>query len=322
MIRSAFLTKQLKKLFANDDLMVIDSFLSNLKSSTEQQTSNSHHAANIIPSTTTRLALAVNTSKSTQFSQSGLQILLAEDNTINQRLAIRLLEKLGHQIFLAKDGLEAVNAVSSQYFDIVLMDIQMPTMGGIAATHHIRTWCKEKNYHHIPIIAMTAHAMQGDQEHFLSQGMDGYISKPIIIEELVSEISRVLHLYPPLLSTTTMNNTQPPACFDYDLALEIMGGDPSFLTELAQIFINENPERMAALRLAIIDQNSEQIYLIAHKLKGESANFGRPYIEGLAHEISQMGKEKRLIAINERFKQLEEEVAKFIADLQYRILKT
>lgn len=193
MIRSAFLTKQLKKLFANDDLMVIDSFLSNLKSSTEQQTSNSHHAANIIPSTTTRLALAVNTSKSTQFSQSGLQILLAEDNTINQRLAIRLLEKLGHQIFLAKDGLEAVNAVSSQYFDIVIFKCQL---WAVLQQHIIFVHGVKKNYHHIPIIAMTAHAMQGDQEHFLSQGMDGYISKPIIIEELVSEISRVLHLYP------------------------------------------------------------------------------------------------------------------------------
>ena len=265
--------------------------------------------------------------------QHKLNILLAEDNTINQRLAMRLLDKMGHQVTLTKDGLEALNAAMMHSYDLILMDIQMPTMGGIMATQRIREWYQEKNKKQLPIIAMTAHAMQGDKEKFLAAGMDGYVSKPISVEELANEIARVLQAHTPPnnhelfskpIEHTPMdfnNSDTPPICFDYELALENMGGDPSFVHELAEIFIKENPERMALLKQAVISHNAEQIYLVAHKLKGESANFGRPIIEQIAERISNMGRAKDLTDIEQVFYELEIAVANFIADLRYRVLE-
>jgi signal transduction histidine kinase/DNA-binding response OmpR family regulator len=264
--------------------------------------------------------------------QHKLNILLAEDNTINQRLAMRLLDKMGHQVTLSKDGLEALNAAMTHSYDLILMDIQMPTMGGIMATQRIREWYQEKNKKYLPIIAMTAHAMQGDKEKFLASGMDGYVSKPISVEDLAAEIARVLQAHPPSnnhkltsepVEHTPMdfnNSNTPPICFDYELALENMGGDPSFVHELAEIFIQENPERMALLKQAVLSQNAEQIYLVAHKLKGESANFGRPNIENIAEEISNLGRANDLSNIEAVFHELEIAVTDFIADLQYRVL--
>ena len=267
-----------------------------------------------------------------------LHILLAEDNTINQRLAMRLLHNMGHNVTLAHDGLEALNAVMTHTYDVVLMDIQMPTMGGIIATERIREWSQQHQKPHLPIIAMTAHAMQGDKEKFLAVGMDGYVSKPISTDELAAELSRVSqHATTDFHSETdttlainttlehnamtTLSDKAPEICFDYELALENMGGDPSFVLELAQIFIKENPERMALLKQAVLSKNAEQIYLIAHKLKGESANFGRPQIEHIAEELSNMGRNKQLDSVDSLFAQLEAGVASFIADLQHRVIR-
>ncbi len=120
-----------------------------------------------------------------------LRVLVAEDNVINQKLAKRLLEKMGHQVAVAQSGLDALGQVQKQTFDVVLMDVQMPEMDGFAATQAIREWEKNAGLH-IPIIAMTAHAMKGDQEMCLSMGMDGYITKPIDSKGLENTIQQVL----------------------------------------------------------------------------------------------------------------------------------
>jgi PAS domain S-box-containing protein len=259
-----------------------------------------------------------------------LNILLAEDNTINQRLAMRLLTQMGHTVALAQDGLEALNAVARQHYDLILMDIQMPVMGGITATEKIRAWSKQNAKPHQRIVAMTAHAMQGDKERFMASGMDGYVSKPIMVEDLAAEIERVIDLYPLEISPTIDNNktvismTDSPAipkqCFNYEEALAQMAGDPSFVFELAEIFILESPDRMKQLREAIHNHNAENIYLIAHKLKGEAANFGRPRVEDLAETLCNQGREKNLNRIDELFAELEQAVAEFIADLKYRVI--
>jgi two-component system sensor histidine kinase/response regulator len=119
------------------------------------------------------------------------RILLAEDNAVNQTLAVRLLEKRGYSVVVAGDGRTAVEAFEKNQFDIVLMDIQMPGMDGFEATAAIRA--KEKlSGGHVPIIAMTAHALKGDQERCISAGMDAYVSKPIRTSELFSTIESLL----------------------------------------------------------------------------------------------------------------------------------
>lgn len=120
-----------------------------------------------------------------------LRVLLAEDNVVNQRLAARLLEKQGHMVVIAGDGVKALEALERDHFDVVLMDVQMPVMDGVEATAAIRE--KEKaSGDHIPIVAMTAHAMAGDRQRFLESGMDGYVSKPVHSHELFEAIETVL----------------------------------------------------------------------------------------------------------------------------------
>lgn len=122
-----------------------------------------------------------------------LRILLAEDNVVNQKLARRLLEKQGHEVAIAGNGREALAALEKDEFDLVLMDVQMPQMDGFAATQAIRQ-NEAGTRRHLPIIAMTAHAMKGDEERCLEAGMDGYLSKPINAAELLALIEETVHL--------------------------------------------------------------------------------------------------------------------------------
>ena len=121
----------------------------------------------------------------------GFRILLAEDNPVNQKLAMRLLEKRGHPVVLAMNGQEALSELKRGNFDLVLMDVQMPEMSGLEATESIRIGERETG-RHVPIIAMTAHAMRGDRERCLEAGMDGYITKPLNIGELVKAMDEVM----------------------------------------------------------------------------------------------------------------------------------
>jgi PAS domain S-box-containing protein len=275
-----------------------------------------------------------------------LNILLAEDNTINQRLAMRLLERMGHKVTLAVNGEVAVCRVQEGDFDIVLMDIQMPVMGGLEATQNIREWSVGKR--HIPIIAMTAHAMQGDRERYLSSGMDGYVSKPIMVEDLAAEMARMLELFPrsvtnadaavdsrveSLAHESDLARVPPPSAavavtaqrtpltyFDYDKALEQMGGEVELLYDLAEIFLREAPERLAELAAAVVQGDAKKAYQVAHKLKGESANFGRPRVSELADTLANMGLAGKLEGADRLLVDLEHECQLFMADLRSRVL--
>ena len=122
-----------------------------------------------------------------------LQILLAEDNAINQKFAVRTIEKAGHSVAVANNGHEAVEAWERDRYDVVLMDVQMPEMDGLEATARIRDLEQQRGTaQRIPIVAMTANAMKGDKERCLEAGMDGYISKPVKRQTLFAEIDRVL----------------------------------------------------------------------------------------------------------------------------------
>ena len=124
-------------------------------------------------------------------SHQRLNILLAEDNIINQKVAVHILDKSGHKVFVANNGQEALEALKKDRYDLILMDVQMPKIGGFEATASIREK-EKKTGSHIPIVAMTAHAMKGDRERCLEAGMDDYISKPLKAEELIKTIDRVI----------------------------------------------------------------------------------------------------------------------------------
>jgi two-component system, sensor histidine kinase and response regulator len=139
-----------------------------------------------------------------------LRVLLAEDNRVNQRLALRLLEKRGHLVVLAEDGARAVEELQKQKFDLVLMDVQMPVMDGVEATAAVRLREKTTGAH-IPIIAMTAHAMEGDRERFLESGMDGYVSKPVHSRELFEVIDSLLGLNSAIHEADSASAASPAA---------------------------------------------------------------------------------------------------------------
>jgi CheY-like chemotaxis protein len=125
-----------------------------------------------------------------QEARRRLRVLVAEDNPINQKLAIKILEKRGHLVSVVSNGQEAIDASKEEYFDLILMDVQMPDLDGFEATGRIRNR-EEEEGGHIPIVAMTAHAMKGDKELCLAAGMDDYVSKPIKVNELFTVIERL-----------------------------------------------------------------------------------------------------------------------------------
>jgi signal transduction histidine kinase/CheY-like chemotaxis protein len=217
-----------------------------------------------------------------------LRILLAEDNPVNQMVAVRLLEKMGHTVMVVANGRDAVLMMGEQEFGLVLMDVQMPEMGGFEATRAIRE--REALIHkHTPIIAMTAHAMKGDREQCLAVGMDGYISKPIRPPDLAAEIEKFTR--PPEPNAQTLPHPPGEGSIDWKTAWANMEGDHSLLSELALMFLNDLPGQMQAIHRAAENKLAPDLERLAHRLKGSVGNFAaRPAfdaafnLEKLAHQ--------------------------------------
>ena len=214
-------------------------------------------------------------------------ILLVEDNAINQILASTLLEKAGHHVTLARNGLEALAALDVAGFDLVLMDMQMPEMDGIEATTRIRE--KERKHGgHLPIIAMTANAMQGDRERCLAAGMDGYVSKPIQSEKLFATIESVLR-QAPSNAHAAEDDAPPEGGFDYTRALE--QSDPDVLDIIGAMFLAEMPQYLGKIETAMEHGTAEELQRAAHTLKGLLGNFGAKPAADAAARIEKAVKE-------------------------------
>ncbi len=202
-----------------------------------------------------------------------LRILLAEDNSVNQRVALLQLKRIGYTADVANDGLEALKALESVPYDVILMDCQMPNMDGYAATREIR------RIHSRPIliIAMTANAMKGDREKCLASGMDGHLGKPVHLEELERMLSD--WKVPP----ASGNKTSPPV----DLArfTEITGSDTAMFRRIAADYLEQAEEILALISLAIDRRDPEEIHRLAHKLGGSSASCG---IVALAEPLARL----------------------------------
>src|SRR5579862_3346593 len=203
-----------------------------------------------------------------------LNILLAEDNPVNQKLAIRLLEKAGHRVTMAGTGREALTALENPGipgFDVLLMDIQMPEMDGMEAAMAIRSR-EKKSGKHIPILAMTANAMRGDKEKYLACGMDGYISKPIHPNGLFAEIERCLAITEGG-KTMAENFQQWREQIDRVSLLERVEGDQDLLTEMIHLFQEDAPNLLVKMRDALQRGDMALLERSAHSLKGAVSNF-------------------------------------------------
>ena len=193
------------------------------------------------------------------------RILLAEDNPVNQKVALRLLEKLDYRVEVVADGLAAVAAWQTGKFDLIIMDCQMPQMDGYEATREIRRL--EEGKCHIPIVALTAHAMKGDEEKCRAAGMDDYLSKPI--DRVKLEVCLELLLRG--TGTTDLVPDAPPP-IDWEALLESIDGDTGFARDLADAFIGAGDRELAVIAAALATGDAATLRESAHALKGASAN--------------------------------------------------
>jgi two-component system sensor histidine kinase/response regulator len=217
------------------------------------------------------------------------RILLAEDNLVNQRVAVGLLTRRGHHVTVANNGREAVDLVAREVFDIVLMDVQMPEMGGFEATVRIRE-AEARSERRTRIVAMTAHAMAGDRERCLAVGMDGYLSKPINQALLFEVVERGSS------GDAVAISAEPPAPVAFNRAelMERLGGDIDLLRDVIRLFLQDCPQRLAAIKHAVDAQDAELIRTTAHALKGAAGTLSARGVFEAAHTLERLGAEVRL----------------------------
>jgi len=238
------------------------------------------------------------------------RVLVAEDNVVNQKVAARILERLGYTVDVAATGNEAVAAVGQQTYDAILMDGQMPHTDGFEATRVIRAM---EGTRHTPIIALTASAMQGDRERCLAAGMDDYVSKPVSPEQLEA----VLRRWVPALGSAAWESPRPPdwvegtgGAIDWDVLAELLAmTKPEFLQELLGIFVQDSRVMLADLRRAHEGGDREEWRRIAHKLRGSCATVGARRMMKLTAEIEELGDEDVSARGGARLIELEEEFA-------------
>ncbi len=209
-----------------------------------------------------------------------LRVLVAEDNVVNQRLAVRMLEKQGHAAVVAPNGHEALAALAREPFDLVLMDVQMPGMNGLEATAAIRQR-EQTTGGHVPIVAMTAHAMKGDREKCLAAGMDDYLAKPMKLAELKTALDRVVEGSGPAPESAPVG---------LPTTMSWVADDRELLLELVAVFLEDLPARVDELRQAVRAGDPPEVERVAHALKGALANFGARAAYDAASDLEKMGR--------------------------------
>jgi signal transduction histidine kinase/DNA-binding response OmpR family regulator/HPt (histidine-containing phosphotransfer) domain-containing protein len=248
------------------------------------------------PSTTSAASLITRHSLLEARAQLQAKILVVEDNAVNQRVASRMLEKLGCRIDVASDGREAVESSGCIPYDLIFMDCQMPVMDGYEATRAIRERERQTG-HHTPIIAMTASSLAGDRTRCLAAGMDGYLSKPVQVETL----AEIVHTWcknipggPPLLLTAESTTCTDRPVLDpqrFAVLLDVCNDQgPDFLRELVTTYIHDATQRLAALRTAVDTTDAVGLERAAHSLKSSSVNFGAVQMVELCNVLQEQGR--------------------------------
>jgi len=225
-------------------------------------------------------------------NRRSFHILVAEDSPVNLKLVVRMLEKRGHTIVASTNGREAVAALDKEPFDLVLMDVEMPEMDGFEATAAIREK-EEGSSRHIPVVAMTAHAMKGDRERCLATGMDGYVSKPIRAQELLETIDRVVagDARPKVGVSKT---AQEDDAIDWLAAIAHLEGDVELLKEIAAMFLEQCPSLVSRMREAVAGMDPVEIERAAHTIKGSVGNFSAKAAFDAAMQLEKIGRDGTL----------------------------
>ena len=237
-----------------------------------------------------------------------MRVLVAEDNVVNQRVAIGVLERAGHVVTLAENGREALDAFDRGAFDLVLMDMQMPEMGGADAIAGIRSR-ERATGGHVAIVSLTAHALEGDRERCLEAGADGYVSKPIVPAVLFAEIDVAVLRHP-----ATPAPAVPPVAVS-DTLLARAGGSYGVLREIIELFLEDSPKLLDAIRAALANGDAQAVYRAAHTLKGSAGNFDAHETVAIAQRLEARAREGNLAASRSVFASLEVETRALLASL-------
>ena len=239
-------------------------------------------------------------------SQHSLHILLVEDNAINQRLTVWMLEKWGHAVVVAGNGQEALAALAHETFALVLMDVQMSDMDGLA-TAAIMRQAEQATGAHIPIVALTAHAMPGDRERCLAAGMDAYLSKPLQSQQLLQVIEQLVPA--PVCQPEAGPAAEPAAAvFDRHTALARVQGDNEMLQDIVELFFTETPALLSALREAIARGDGQALTRAAHSLQGTVSSFGAPAACAAALRLEALGRSGDVTQAESASAELEREI--------------
>jgi PAS domain S-box-containing protein len=242
--------------------------------------------------------------------QRSARVLLAEDNPVNTRLMLVILERHGYNVVTASTGRQAVEAVAAERFDVVLMDMQMPEMDGFEATAAIRA-AEAGTSRHLPIIALTARAMKGDREACLAAGADAYLPKPVRTPDLVTLLDEMLRQTPLDRIETPAGEavSDTPPAFDEDDMLARVSGDRQLLAELVEMFLDEWPKTILKLRRGFDERDAHAIERAAHNLRGALGAFSAEAASRTALAVETLGRGGEVTGADVLFEQLEQELA-------------
>jgi CheY-like chemotaxis protein/HPt (histidine-containing phosphotransfer) domain-containing protein len=247
-----------------------------------------------------------------------MKVLLAEDNALNRKLATALLQKSGHHVVATENGQQALDVLERENFDLVLMDIQMPVLDGLDATRAIRAK-EQSSGSHLPIIALTAHAMKGDRERCLAAGADEYVTKPIRTPDLLAAIDR---------ATSTKDssaNAAPPVpppdpaglpVLDFAAALNRVEGDRELLEELMGMFTGQCSHDIAEIRKSLEAREMGLLERLAHTLKGASASLGAGCVADAASALEKQARTGEVGNAEKLFENLRREVDRLLPEIE------
>src|SRR3989454_2476947 len=240
-----------------------------------------------------------------------LRVLVAEDNAVNQKVALQQLRKLGYTADVVASGLEAVETLERIPYDVVLMDCQMPEIDGYEATRWIRQREQENRLPRLKVVAMTANAMPGAREKWLAAGMDDFVTKPVRIDELETMLERIQATQPPLPPRHEPPREHPAVnsgTLDRLRDLRVPG-QPDPVVEIIDLFLQQTPDLLRSLKKAFGEKDLESVGTTAHTLKGSCANLGAEQMAAWCRELESMARQGTLPSAGKLPVQLEHEFA-------------